>query len=392
MISSLFLKNFKCFQELALPLGALTLLTGFNAAGKSTSLQNLLLLAQAQRSDSEALEVPLNGPLVELGTPGEVLSSHQSDSREIRLGVEDEQVRIDWILASGNRNEGNALRVGRVRVQTADGTSEYAGKDGLYRLLPVQAGASARALAERVRSLIYLSAVRRGAADVFPMPDASSPIFADVGLQGEFAPWWFEQYLDEDVEAERRHPDEPASMLRKQFNAWANELFPGAQGNAQKLPKTNLLRLELRIGDTDDWQRPANIGYGLTYAFPVLIASLLAKRDQILIVDSPEAHLHPMGQSLMGRFLARMAAAGVQVLIETHSDHVLNGVRLAVRDGLIPPDRVATHFFNAVHGVGDASGGRILSPLMDPEGNLSEWPVGFFDQAEKDLAKLAGWG
>lgn len=178
--------------------------------------------------------------------------------------------------------------------------------------------------------------------------------------------------------------------MRRQFNAWASELFPGVQGNAQTIEKTNLLRLELRIGDIGDWRRPSNIGYGLTYAFPVIVAGLLAKPDQILIIDSPEAHLHPLGQSQMGRFLAQVAAAGVQVIIETHSDHVLNGIRLAVRDKNIVPEKVAVHFFNHP-GVVSTCLSRVVSPLVDSQGNLSEWPNGFCDQSEKDLARLAGW-
>jgi predicted ATPase len=196
--------------------------------------------------------------------------------------------------------------------------------------------------------------------------------------------------LDDEIDVARCNPCDQANSLRRQFNAWANELFPGAQGNAQAVERTNLMRLELRIGDVGDWRRPANIGYGLTYAFPVIVAGLLAKTRQILIVDSPEAHLHPLGQSRMGRFLAKIAAAGVQVIIETHSDHVLNGVRLALRDKLIPPENVAIHFFN--HATeSNKTVDRVVSPNVDKDGNLSEWPDGFFDQSEKDLARLAGW-
>ncbi len=80
-----------------------------------------------------------------------------------------------------------------------------------------------------------------------------------------------------------------------------------------------------------------------------------------------------------------MAAAGVQIMLETHSDHVLSGIRLAVRDGTIEPGQVATHFFTS------DSDSPVTSPQIDKEGNLSEWPEGFFDQSEKDLARLAGW-
>ena len=108
------------------------------------------------------------------------------------------------------------------------------------------------------------------------------------------------------------------------------------------------------------------------------------------MVDSPEAHLHPSAQSVMGQILAHFAAAGVQIFAETHGDHVLNGVRLAVSKGSIQPRAVAVHFFNVVPEQPDGPA-HIVSPFFDSKGNLSEWPTGFFDQADRDLAALAGW-
>lgn len=97
-----------------------------------------------------------------------------------------------------------------------------------------------------------------------------------------------------------------------------------------------------------------------------------------------------MGQSKIGYFLAVMAAAGVQVIVETHSDHVLNGVRLAVSKHSISNDDVAIHFFSPSQSASDPSS-VVTSPLIDIQGNLSEWPEGFFDQSDKDLATLSGW-
>lgn len=390
MLSQIRLQNFKCFDSLLLPLSPLTMLTGFNAAGKSTALQSLLLLAQALRTVCRTAELPLNGPLASLGTPGEVLNSGRGD---VIFGIEDEQTVVEWAMRGEDRVKGVAMQIIKITIRNKDGKKEY--ENGilkrLERLLPSGIDKEVSQLIERLRETIFLSAVRIGTADVFPSPDDPSPVNADVGIQGEFAPWWFQRMIDQDIkDVSRRHPSDEALTLRRQFNAWASQLFPGAQGNAIAIEKTNLVRLELRIGDIGDFRRPSNIGYGLTYAFPVIVAGLLAEKDQILIIDSPEAHLHPLGQSQMGRFLAQVAASGVQVLIETHSDHVLNGIRLAVRDQTITPDKVAVHFFNHANQVKETCA-RVVSPLIDKMGNLSEWPPGFFDQSEKDLAQLAGW-
>ncbi len=382
MLTSLTISNFKCYDKLTLPLAPLTLLAGFNAAGKSTVLQSILLLAQAFRYGGRSFELNLNGPMVRLGTPGEVI---RSGKRDILFGMEDETAAVEWMLQAKDRVRGTSLRFTTLKVTTGEGVETRQGKDKSEMLLFNDAKPPVRSLVNRLSETIFLSAIRIGTSEVFPTPEHASPVNADVGVQGEFAPWWFQRFLDKDIDDARCHPDDPAKTLRRQFNAWAGQLFPGAQANAQLIEKTNLVRLELRIGD-GEWLRPANIGYGLTYAFPVIVSGLLAKPKQILIIDSPEAHLHPLGQSQMGQFLAQIAASGVQVMIETHSDHIVNGARLAVKNGLIGPEKVAVHFFNRP----DAAP-RAISPLIDPQGNLSEWPEGFCDQSEKDDAILAGW-
>ena len=70
------------------------------------------------------------------------------------------------------------------------------------------------------------------------------------------------------------------------------------------------------------------------------------------MVENPEAHLHPSAQAAMGEFLAISAASGIQVILETHSDHVLNGIRRAVKKGLITHHDVAIHFFTGEVPVG----------------------------------------
>ena len=107
------------------------------------------------------------------------------------------------------------------------------------------------------------------------------------------------------------------------------------------------------------------------------------------MIENPEAHLHPAGQALMGRFLADAAQSGIQILVETHSDHVLNGVRRSVKsDEGITADQVFIHFFRPR----SEGGPQIISPLLDDSGNIDYWPEGFFDQFDKDMNYFAGWG
>lgn len=388
MLEKLGVRNFKCFEDVILPLGPITLLTGFNAAGKSTTLQSLLLMTQSLCFANRSSILPLNGPMVELGTPGEVLNR---DGENVSFIIEDNNVEVSWIAKALPRTKGQGLELQEVIVKDDSGIVKYTDLRELDMLLPPSVSEDALSLMKGLEEIIYISAVRAGNQDVFPSPDRPVPTPADVGKFGEYASWHFFQNMDEEVPPERCNPKDSAKTVRRQFNAWLGDLFPGGQANVVSVEQTNLFRLEFRIGDTEGWRRPSNVGYGLTYAFPIIVAGLLAKEGQVLIIDSPEAHLHPEGQSKMGYFLAQIAAAGVQVIIETHSDHLLNGLRIAVQSEIVSPSDVAVHFFSREE---EENGGvkyNICSPLIDKEGNLSEWPEGFFDQSEKDLARLAGW-
>jgi predicted ATPase len=393
MLTGLSVSNFKCFSALNLPLAPLTLLTGFNAGGKSTSLQALLLLSQTLRSQEKSTALRLNGPLLQLGSPADVINQRSGGS-EMRLGIETIRVALDWLFRSEERRDRRYLRVAEIRIRETAAEEEcIADPADLDCLLPPNHNASnAQQAVQDLANSIFVSAMRQVDSEVFPIPDVPRPVHGDVGSLGEYAPWWFHQEDALEIEPRRRIAlKQSGHTFRQQLNAWASELFQGAEANAQPVPRTSLMRLELRKGLTEDWRRPSNIGYGLSYAFPILVAGLCAKGGQLLIIDSPEAHLHPFGQSRMGRFLTQIASAGVQVLVETHSDHIINGMRLSVREHVIPPDQVAIHFFEPPPPNSTGAPARVVRISVDHLGNLSHWPEGFFDQAERDLAGLAGW-
>lgn len=377
MITSLDIENFKCFTALHLGFGNLTLLTGFNGGGKSSALQPLLLLAQGLRTSPTAEEFPINGSHVHLGTVGDILPA-DNETSEVTFTVKTSGSQTRWTL--GARAGDRFLRVVRIVAQQfpADGDLRETLGSPSRPELPI---------AEQISALAFVSAIREGVADAYPVPDTDRERQGDVGPDGRYASYWYDKFVDEVVPEGRRHPKESAATLRKQLDAWFGTLFPGAQANVHALPQVSLLNLQFRSTDIGAWRRPANVGYGFSYAFPILVALLTAGDGQLVVIDSPEAHLHPSAQSRMGRLLAHFAAAGIQIVVETHSDHLLNGVRLAVRERVLAHTLVQLHFFtgasNDRHGV--------VSPRVDLNGTIDEWPAGFFDQSENDLSQLAGW-
>lgn len=386
MIEYLTLKNLKCFEELSLDLAPLTVLTGFNAAGKSTSLQTLLLLCQSLRAEEWNRELRLNGPLVSLGTPGDILNPN-FNGKGLSLGIATSGTDLTWNFVVVESESRRALNASSLDLRFSGSGWEGFGPEKLMGLVPKDPEPRVATAVQQLERLVFLSALRQVETDVFPIPQNLGESPGDVGCVGQFAAWWLHQEGDSSIVPERSLPSAAQSRtLRSQLNAWTGEIFPGAEVNALPVPRTNLMRLEFRTGATSEYRRPANVGYGISYAFPLLVAGLLGASDRPVIIDSPEAHLHPRGQSKMGAFLAQMATSGSQFLIETHSDHVLNGIRLAIRNGTIKPEQVAVYFFTVLDGRP-----HVIRLSVDKTGTLDDWPPGFFDQSEKDLASLAGW-
>lgn len=165
-----------------------------------------------------------------------------------------------------------------------------------------------------------------------------------------------------------RHADAPSGMLWEQVNACLGGISPGA---------------EVRMYGLPDDRAQAGFSFGLSYALPVIVALLSARNDDLVLIEHPEAHLHPAGQTKLAELAARAAAAGAQVILETHGDHILDGIRLAVRKAIIAPDQTAFHYFRRK----DLSV-EIETPAIREDGRLDFWPDGFFDQHERNLAAL----
>ena len=163
-------------------------------------------------------------------------------------------------------------------------------------------------------------------------------------------------------------------------------IIPGIEINIDAFLKTNTARVSLRKKGSDtEFLHPNNIGFGITYVLPIIVSGLIAQKGCMMIVENPEAHLHPSGQSRIGQFLGRIAGSGIQVVVETHSEHVINGVRLATLKKSISPKKVSILYFSQ-----DTRAG---TPKVEPinvtiDNDLTKWPAGFFDQEQRDLAEI----
>jgi predicted ATPase len=385
VLERLTLTNFKAFQHAELALGPLTLLTGLNSSGKSSVLQALALLHQSYTSGDLAHAglrdrmstgesgFLLNGELVGLGTGQDVLNEDfVGDEPEITLAVSEGAYRYSWTVRY--EPEQNLLPLTGVGLPA---TEEGADRpEGEAAVVPGYFTARFQ----------YLHADRITPAERYPRDHQVAIGRGFLGVRGQHAVNYLLHHGRNRVrKGPLRHPKADSALLVRQVMAWMGELCPGVDIETAVIEGTDTVRLSYGFGGGlgTRRRRPTNVGFGLTYALPIVVACLTAAPGGLVLLENPEAHLHPRGQTAMAQLAAAAAAQGAQLIVETHSDHVLNGMRLAVRRGVIAPDQAVVHFFR-----GDGSGVEVVSPRIDEDGLLDQWPPGFFDELENTLDQL----
>ena len=368
MIAEIRLENFKRFRDLTLKSEALTVLTGANGAGKTSVLHSLLLARQMARQPDRS-HVELNGvDTLELGGAEDVIHREASEDLAAVEVLDSQGKNRRWSFRAIGSDDARTLN-----AIVVDRPDDYP-----------------RALAGPAPQFCYLCAERLGPRDVLGA-SAADVAELDVGSRGEFVAQVLASFGRSRVSGGRIESSSTETQLTSllhQTESWMAKIVRPTQIDAEWFPNTSITRLRFKTpGLRTEWTRAPNAGFGISYALPIVVAALRAEVGGLLLVENPEAHLHPAGQSMIGGFLAQVAADGVQVFLETHSDHVLNGIRVAVADGkaALPPNQTVVHFFRAE----DNEGPILQSMELNRTGQLSAWPAGFFDQAQVDLAALA---
>lgn len=364
-LSHVALHNFKCWADETIPLGALTLLTGLNGAGKSSLIQSLMVLRQSHQQGLLAQgALAINGEIVTIGTGADAFCEQAGD-KELHLGLAwTDNVERTWKF-SYDRDSDVLARTGE--EVTAPDRPPFFGE------------------------VAYLAAERLGPRVVGEVSEYRVRVRREVGSRGELAAHFLSVHGSTPIAIEALgHAAAVSTSLLHNVEAWLGEISPGARLHLAEQRGLDAVQVRFSFagghGGSNQY-RATNVGFGLTYTLPIIVALLASRRGALLVVENPEAHLHPRGQVQLASLLARAAANGVQVLIETHSDHVLNGIRLAVHAGTLAPDQAAVHFFAREASAKDVRAVRV-SPVIDADGRLTPWPAGFFDEIETSLAAL----
>ncbi|WP_413801413.1 AAA family ATPase [Streptomyces iranensis] len=368
MLDQIGLTNFKAFARQDITLAPFTLLTGLNSSGKSSVLQSLALLRQSYDSGDLApvggrvAGLLLNEELVQLGTGQDVRhESYVEEEPDITLTIKGDDITGSWSAAYESEADHLPLR---------EGYTDPA-------LVPTLFGPGFQ----------YLRADRISPEVSYPRSHHAVATRGFLGAHGEHTVNFLRAHQDDTVQAESlRLPETSSTTLLAQTDAWMQRLCPGVTLEAVGIDGTDTVRLSYGFGSgasRSNRYRPTNVGFGLTYALPIVVACLSAQPGALILLENPEAHLHPQGQTWMAYLAAAAVGAGAQLIVETHSDHVLNGLRISVKNQHIAASDTAVHFFRR-----DGQTAEVLSPRMGEDGMLSDWPAGFFDEWENSLDKL----
>lgn len=353
IINKLKIESLKSLPNNEVEIRPLTLLAGINNSGKSTVIQAVRMFFAASSGDSPLLKGH--------GDISEIRSKSSSKNSDIKISFE---------YANGDSD-----------ILTISDEKTIPPRKSPY--------------------VIYIGADRLG-----PRPSLETHQGAGnipfIGGRGEHVVDFITKLSALIIPNDLHHECSEGVTLEYEIKGWLNEISPGVESIFETHAKSDTSHSEF------DGYRSTNVGFGLSYTLPVITAILSAsiqhedntkftnnvselwvneqkKNGFLLALENPEAHLHPRGQTVMGILIAKAANSGLQIILETHSDHLMDGIRIAVKNGICESEKVIFHYLEK----DSNSITNVVTPKLNNNGQLESWPIGFFDQTLKNRAVLA---
>lgn len=375
MIKQLTIENFKCFDKsTSFDLSKVNLFVGYNGRGKSSVIQSYLLLCQSLCHYGDLLNLEVNGDYVQLGLFEDLVNAANGYKAPIRIALttdqkEGKEIRLAY------EEKADVERQGHICELVVDGT------DYLVKTVKSLDGQQSSEVAQAVdrypdgvnaifQNCNYVAAERRGPSLYEEKRDknANNP----VGKNGE-------NVLNNIAKNK---------TLQKEVNYWVNRIMDGGEISLKgedKLSSVLSLNIDMPNVKKNNRFKAINCGFGYSYVLSIVVNALTMEKGT-LIIENPEAHLHPTAQLRLTELLARVSSKDIQILIETHSEHIVNGFRIyALRNDIeMKHSDLSIYFFDE-----DFS----IKPLkVEANGRIKNWPNRFFDQFEWEMTEIIKLG
>lgn len=365
MLTRLEMKNFKCFAHEYIKLKPLTLLTGTNSSGKSSVIQAILWVL-ALSDDTSFFR--LRGLLNDFGYQDYIALVHQNVSgKNIELTLDSSDIE-------GKESKNSVVMEQGERKQVKSQGSETA------------------VITCFEENLFYLSANRIGAEEL-----ADIDVDVKVGYNGSAILGTFEENKNARIAEVLVYPDIPGD-LSAQVAHWLGYITNTRIEAQTEAIGSSKVRSYFLVGHSDSdigmanqksERSPFNVGAGNSYLLKLIVMCLIAKPDDVLLIENPEIHLHPQAQAGVGEFLAFVASRGVQIIAETHCEHLINQVRYEVRKSRIASDDVIVHYKPSVREDFETIFINESGHYVDKNGQLMKFPSGFFNATLQQLIEIS---
>ncbi|HKH64531.1 MAG TPA: DUF3696 domain-containing protein [Solirubrobacterales bacterium] len=445
------LRNFKAWRDTgSVDLAPLTILFGTNSSGKSSINHLLMLLRQTIRSPDRKSVLDLGDPEspVQLGSFRDLIFDHKTtESLGIDLewelpgglAVRDPISRERW---NGNRLafRGQIREAASGRTLQSDGFSYQLITDSEAQLQVVFERDSKRddrwqiiskpydlvrtkgrawelpkpvhfygfpneasvyfqnsaflgdlelAFEGRLQNLSYLGPIRQPPARTYPW---AGSVPEDVGWRGENA---INALL---AGADRRYnwtAKARTKSLEEIVASWLKQLGLIASFQVSEIaPDRGEYEVLVRAKPRSAQVRLTDVGFGVSQVLPVITQAFYAPPNSTVLMEQPEIHLHPRAQSVLGDLLIEAVTArensserNVQLVVESHSEHLLRRIQRRIAEEKIDPSQVALYFCYS------GQRGSAMERLeVDTFGDILNWPPDFFGDELEDVTVQAEVG
>ena len=436
MLNSLRIQNFKSWQDTGdIQFGSITGFFGTNSSGKTSILQFLLMLKQTVESSDRAQVLNLGDErsYVELGTMHDILHYHDNSkflkfafqykyytptmggdimsknaSFSSKIDYEKDRIHLDYFIheeetatyhpgywsGSMNRESNNydsKYQLNIKETQHIIPTKPSIQKPYKFYIYPNEAHAV-------YSEYYYLEDAVFRFEDFFdtihylgPLREYPNRLYLWSGEQPDGVGNSGERAIAALLASRQQEPtieiseDEPKRTVEQHVAYWLKEL--GLIHSFEVRPiAPNRKEYEVRIKRTAESAEVflTDVGFGVSQLLPVLVLLFYVPEGSTIILEQPEIHLHPAVQAgLADVFIDAIKRRNVQIILESHSEHLLQRLQRRLAEEALPTDQVKLYFTDFV---GAAS---TLTPLdLDEYGNIRNWPKNFFGDSFADASAM----
>lgn len=358
MLKEILVDGYKSIDRENVELKEFTLFSGINSAGKSSVIQAIIYMLDLQKQYLGEKQEDAYGVI------GKFIDVRNSvkGNKEIVFRLTEEYPESEEYSIQAVCSGGEGINVVRTKMPLREKVAKDA---GAYKV-------------------IYLSAERTGVQNTYEL-NIRNPW--DIGNKGQYVYSYLSNFgQDELPESDFLYqPEEVGMSLNNQVNYWMDYLL-GFQIQVEAVPNVDQVVVTYSNSHNNRYYRAANVGTGVTYISALVIAALSCKAGDTLIVENPEIHLHPRAQSRIMEFIAFLCERGLQVILETHSDHIYNGMRKCIKKNLLDRKKIAAYYFE----LDERMQTKIQHITFNEQGAEKNHPYGMFDQFDDDLDELIG--